>query len=259
MKVVLFCGGLGTRLRDYDENIPKPMVTVGARPIIWNLMRYYAHYGHKEFVLCLGHKSEVIKKYFLQYDECMSNDFELSEGARKVLLLNNDIAEWRITFADTGANSEIGERLRRVRPYLTDDDVFLANYADCLSDLPLPAFIGEFMSKTQVAAFVTVPPNTSFHYVSVENGLVTDVTDIAKTRLRVNGGFFIFRKKIFDYLEEGKDLVADAFPRLIKERQLAAYGYDGFWKAMDTFKDKVELDKLVAKGNPPWEIWRRKR
>ncbi len=257
MKVVLFCGGLGTRLRDYDENIPKPMVTVGYRPIIWNLMRYYAHFGHKEFVLCLGYKAEAFKKYFLQYDESLSNDFQLSDGGRKVDLLNSDIAEWRITFADTGASSEIGERLRRVRKYLGDDDVFLANYADCLSDLPLPGYIDNFLAQKRVAGFVTVPPNTSFHYVSVENGLVTDVADIAKTNLRVNGGFFVFRKQIFDYLGPGEDLVGHAFPRLIAERQLAAYDYTGFWKAMDTFKDKVELDKLVGKGNPPWEVWRR--
>lgn len=257
MKVVLFCGGLGTRLRDYDENIPKPMVSVGYRPIIWNLMKYYAHFGHKEFVLCLGYKADVIKKYFLEYNECTSNDFELSEGGKNIRLIESDISDWRITFADTGANSEIGERLRRVQRYLGDDDVFLANYADCLSDLPLQSYIDDFLSKSHVASFVTVPPNTSFHYVSVENGLVTDVTDIAQTKLRVNGGFFIFRKKIFDYLGEGEDLVADAFPRLIKERQLAAYPYDGFWKAMDTFKDKVQLDKLVAKGKPPWELWRR--
>ena len=257
MKVVLFCGGLGTRLRDYDENIPKPMVSVGHRPIIWNLMRYYAHYGHKDFVLCLGYKADTIKKYFLDYNECTSNDFELSEGGRKIRLMNEDIRDWRITFADTGAQSEIGERLRQVRKYLGDDDIFLANYADCLSDLPLPKYIDQFVAKDTVAGFVTVPPNTSFHYVSVEQGLVTDVTDIAKTKLRVNGGFFIFRKKIFDYLGEGEDLVGDAFPRLIKERQLAAYDYDGFWKAMDTFKDKVQLDKLVATGKPPWEIWRR--
>ena len=139
MKVVLFCGGMGMRLRDYSDQIPKPLVEVGQRPILWHLMKYYAHFGHKDFILCLGHGASKIKDYFLQYNECSTNDFVLSEGGRTVELLNTDIHDWTITFVDTGRNSSIGERLRRVRPYLGDDEMFLANYADGLSDLDLDA------------------------------------------------------------------------------------------------------------------------
>ena len=149
MKVVLFCGGLGMRLRDYSDQIPKPLVEVGDRPILWHLMRYYAHYGHKEFILCLGHGSQKIKDYFLQYDECSTNDFVLSEGGSKVELLNTDIHDWTITFVDTGTGSLIGERLRQVERFLGDDEYFLANYADGLSDLPLDEYVDGFRRPGQ--------------------------------------------------------------------------------------------------------------
>jgi glucose-1-phosphate cytidylyltransferase len=256
MKVVLFCGGLGTRLRDYDESVPKPMVTIGYRPIMWHLMKYYAHYGHKDFVLCLGYKADVIKQYFLSYNEALSNDFVLADGGRQVELLNSDIHDWRITFADTGPASAIGERLRQVRRHVAGEEIFLANYSDCLTDLNLSAFVDHFCRSGKVAGFVTVVPNTSFHYVESSGGLVTRLMDARNSALRVNGGFFVFRNKIFDYLREGEELVEAPFARLIEEKQLMAYEYDGFWKAMDTFKDKQQLDELLRKGSPPWEIWR---
>jgi glucose-1-phosphate cytidylyltransferase len=258
MKVVLFCGGLGMRLRDYDEKVPKPMVTVGYRPIMWHLMRYYAHFGYKDFVLCLGYRADVIKQYFLDYNEALSNDFVLAEGGQKVELLSTDIHDWRITFADTGANSPIGERLRQVRPYLEGEDMFLANYTDCLTDLDLRTYVERFRESGRVAGLLTVAPSVSFHYVtSGDDGLVKELTDVRSTPLRVNGGFFIFRPRIFDYLREGDDLVDGCFRRLIGEGQLMGYPYDGFWKAMDTFKDKQQFDELLAEGRPPWEVWRR--
>jgi glucose-1-phosphate cytidylyltransferase len=258
MKVVLFCGGLGTRLRDYDENIPKPMVAIGNRPIMWHLMKYYAHFGHKDFVLCLGYKGDVIKQYFLNYNECLSNDFVLTQGGQRVELVNSDIQDWRITFADTGAISPLGERLRRVRQYVAGEEIFLANYTDCVTDLDLPAFVESFRRSGKIAAFVTVAPNVSYHYVTVgADGLVTSLHDIRSTQLRVNGGFFAFRQAIFDYLKEGDELVNGPFERLIAEEQLLGYQYDGFWKAMDTFKDKQQLDELYARGHPPWRVWRR--
>jgi glucose-1-phosphate cytidylyltransferase len=257
MKVVLFCGGQGMRLRDYDENIPKPMVTIGYRPIMWHLMKYYAHFGHKDFILCLGYKADVIKQYFLNYNEALSNNFVLGEGGRRVDLLSSDIHDWRITFVDTGATSAIGERLRQVQPYLEDEEMFLANYSDCLTDMPLPAMIQQFCTGGKVAGFVTVSPNVSYHYVAANNGVVTALTDVRDTPLRVNGGFFAFRKQIFDYLRPGEELVDGPFHRLIAQQQLYAYEYDGFWKAMDTFKDKQQLDELLSRGTPPWEVWHR--
>jgi glucose-1-phosphate cytidylyltransferase len=258
MKVVLFCGGLGTRLRENEDSVPKPMVNIGYRPIMWHLMKYYAHHGHKDFILCLGYKADVIKQYFLGYNECLSNDFVLDGGGHKVDLLNSDIHDWKITFVDTGPTSPIGERMRRVREHLRGEEMFLANYSDCLTDLDLGAYVDEFKARKVVAGMVTVPPNVSFHYVAVDNDMVTSIADARSTPLRVNGGFFVFRQEIFDYINAGEELVEAPFDRLIAKRQLLAYEYNGFWKAMDTFKDKQQMDALLAKGNPPWEIWRRR-
>ena len=137
MKVVLFCGGQGMRMREFSETIPKPMVPIGYRPIMWHLMRYYAHFGHKDFILCLGYRGDSIKEYFLNYKEWLSNDFVLSGGGADVQLLSSDIDDWRITFVDTGTHSNIGERLRAVRPHLEGEEIFLANYSDGLTDAPL--------------------------------------------------------------------------------------------------------------------------
>jgi len=257
MKVVLFCGGLGMRLRDYAENVPKPMVPIGYRPIIWHLMKYYAHYGHKDFILCLGYGGDVIKHYFLNYEECVSNDFVLSEGGRKRELLNSDISDWRITFVETGQNSNIGQRLKAVEPHLAGEEAFLANYSDGLTDLPLPEQIAHFRAHGAVASFLCVKPNLSYHFVSKDQGgRVSSFRDIAQSGLRVNGGFFVFKQDIFRYIEEGDELVVQPFQRLVREQQLVAYDYDGFWLPMDTAKDKKRVDDLYAQGNPPWEVWR---
>ena len=260
MKVVLFCGGLGMRLRDYAENVPKPMVPVGYRPILWHLMKYYAHWGHKEFILCLGYKGDVIKNFFLNYEECVSNDFILSDGGRTRELLTSDIQDWTITFVDTGLTSSIGERLRAVRKHLAGEEAFLANYADGLTDLPLPEQIAHFREREKVASFLCVKPNLSYHHVdTAPDGTVKGFTEIADSGVRVNGGFFVFRQEIFDYLHEGEDLVAEPFERLIARDQLLAYRYDGFWLPVDTAKDKKRIDDLHATGHAPWELWKNGR
>jgi glucose-1-phosphate cytidylyltransferase len=258
MKVVLFCGGLGMRLRDYSETIPKPMVTIGNRPILWHVMKYYAHYGFKDFILCLGYRADAIKNYFLNYNECASNDFVLSGGGKKLELFNSDIQDWRITFADTGISSNIGQRLKAVEKYLDGEEEFLANYSDGLTDLPLIHQLEHFREQDKMASFLCVRPNLSYHVVSVEegNGIVSGINAIAGGSLRINGGFFIFRKKIFDYIGDKEELVEEPFQRLIEEKQLLGYSYDGFWASMDTFKDKQQLDNLCTAGVAPWEIWK---
>jgi glucose-1-phosphate cytidylyltransferase len=257
MKVVLFCGGLGTRLREYSETVPKPMVTIGYRPIVWHLMKYYAHYGHREFILCLGYRGDLIKQYFLGYDECLSNDFELSAGGKDVRLFGRDIADWRITFADTGLHANIGQRLRAVQRYLGDDATFLANYSDGLSDLPLPEYLEHFRRQDRIASFVGVRPSQSFHAVSLgRNSLVLDIRHVGSSDLWINGGFFAFKREIFDYLKEGEELVEEPFQRLIQIEQLTAYRHHGFWACMDTLKDKQLFDDMDARGNTPWAVWK---
>jgi glucose-1-phosphate cytidylyltransferase len=257
MKVVLFCGGLGMRLRDYSESIPKPMVAVGYRPILWHVMRYYAHFGHKDFILCLGYKADSIKQYFLRYDETVSNDFVMTDGGRKIDLLASDIQDWKITFVDTGLNSNIGVRLKTVQPYLRDEEMFLANYSDGVSDLPLPAMIEYFRAKDAAACFAGVCPTQSFHLVSLaDGGRVNSIRHVKDVGMRINGGFFVFRQEIFDWMKPGEELVQEPFQRLAAAGRLVAYPYDGFWACMDTFKDKQLLEDLYSHGQVPWEVWK---
>lgn len=258
MKVVLFCGGLGTRLREHSETIPKPLVQVGYRPILWHLMRYYAHFGHKDFILCLGYRGDLIREYFLNYNEAMTNDFVLSDGGRNVELLSRDLDGWRITFADTGLHSNIGQRLLRVRKYLEGETEFLANYADGLSDLPLDELIADFRRRGVVASFATVNSPLSFHTVSTNAaGVVTSVGTMKASGVRIDGGFFAFRREILDHIRDGEELIEQTFERLIAKRAVAAWPHDGFWQAMDTFKDKINFDRMEAQGNCPWMVWRK--
>lgn len=257
MKVVLFCGGLGMRLKDHTEHIPKPMATIGYRPLLWHVMKYYAHFGHRDFILCLGFGADVIKNYFLTYSECLSNDFVLSQGGKQLHLLNSDIQDWNITFVDTGVRSNIAQRLKAVEKYLEGEEVFLANYSDGLTDLPLPEQLAHFHDEGRIASFLCVRPNVSFHFVSLTSaGVVEAIQDVAQADLRINGGYFIFRNEIMRYIRPGEELLQEPFHRLVAEKQLVAYRYDGFWASMDTFKDKLLLDDLYAQDLAPWEVWK---
>ena len=238
LKVVLFCGGLGLRMRDYSDTIPKPMVTIGSRPVLWHVMKYYAHFGHKDFILCLGYKGESIREYFRHVS-------------------SRNIQGWNITFVDTGISATIGERLKAVERYLDGEQVFLANYSDGLTDLALPDYVDFFRTQDKVAAFLCVKTPQTFHVVEVaDDGLVSAVAPIRDSEVWINGGFFVFRDEIFRYLRESEDLVAEPFRRLITARQLLAYKYDGFWAAMDTFKDRQILEAMYVSESPPWRVWR---
>jgi glucose-1-phosphate cytidylyltransferase len=257
MKVVLFCGGLGTRIREYPEPVPNPMITIGYRPILWHVMKYYAHYGHKDFILCLGYKADVIKSYFLNYDECLSNNFILSMGGKKLKLMNSDIQDWNITFVDTGMQANVGQRLKAVEPYLEGESAFLANYSDGLTDLPLPEYIDHFLDRGTTGSFLAVSAPYSSHVVSLDqNHLVRGVTPISKSGMLINGGFFVFRQEVFDYINAGEELVEKPFERMIEKEQLLAYKYDGYWACMDTFKDRQQLEDMYTRGEAPWEVWK---
>jgi len=258
MKVVLFCGGAGMRLRGYSEDVPKPMVTIGSRPVLWHVMKYYAHFGHKDFILCLGYKASVIKNYFLQYEESVSNDFVMSKGGRQLEFMQRDIDDWRITFVDTGQRSTIGDRLRLVEPYLQGEDVFLANYSDGLTDFPLTTLIEEFSRRDGYATFLSVQPRSSsldtVHLA--EDGSVQAIRSMKDSNVWVNGGYFVLRKEVFRYLKPEEEFVYEPMQRMIAEGRVWSHRYEGFWQCMDTFKDKQILDELESSGAAPWCVWK---
>jgi glucose-1-phosphate cytidylyltransferase len=258
MKVVLFCGGMGLRLRDADQ-IPKPMAVIGYRPILWYVMKYFAHFGHKDFILCLGYRGDLIKQFFLNYNEYLTNDFVFSEGGRRLSAENSDLRDWKITFADTGLHSNLGERLLAVRKHLDGEDLFLANYCDGLTDLDLRSYLDFARRQDKIATFLSVRPNLSYHIVQTgPDGSVTEIRELMHSGMRINAGFFVLKKDIFKYLHPGEELVVKPFQRLIEKKQLAALEYDGFFAAMDTFKDKQYLEGLYERGEAVWEVWKQK-
>ncbi|MFB9909156.1 glucose-1-phosphate cytidylyltransferase [Allokutzneria oryzae] len=255
MKVVLFCGGYGMRMRTGSaDDLPKPMHPVGPRPLLWHVMRYYAHFGHTDFVLCLGYGAQYIKDYFLNYSEAASNDFVLRDG--KVELLSSDISDWTITFVNTGQDSPIGERLRRVRHLVEDEEIFLANYADVLTDAPLDDMVNRVRTTGAAASMMVVPPQSSFHCVELgESGKVSGITPVSSLPLWENGGYFVLRPEVFDHLPPHGDLVEDACGALAKQERLIAYPYRGFWQPADTVKERAALERGYAVGDRPWMLW----
>lgn len=256
MKVVLFCGGRGVRLQHEGSSLPKPLVPIGERPILWHLMKYYAHHGHRDFILCLGYKAEAIKRFFVEYDEWVTNDFTLAGGGRELQLSGKDIDDWRITFVDTGLDVPVGQRLRAVRDLLEGEEIFLANYADGVSDLPLPNMIEHFLGSGATASFLTVRPHHSLHVVqAAADGRIQRIEAMSESDIWINGGFFVLRNTVFDVLHEGEELVLEPFERLIARDSLVSYRHTGFWASMDTFKDKLMLEGMHAEGRAPWQVW----
>lgn len=257
VKVVLFCGGLGMRMREGASSVPKPMNMIGDRPLLWHVMRYYAHFGHTDFILCLGYGANAVKDYFVHYDETQSNDFTLVAGGRDIEMHSTDITDWTITFIDTGLRSSIGERLMRVRHLVEHEEVFLANYADTLTDAPLNALVDRFRTTpAAVASMLAVPPVSTHHVVEVGgDGVVTRVREVRDLMQYENGGYFVLRPAIFDVLREGEDMVPHAFARLVADGRLLAQRHHGFWRAADTFKDRVELEEMFQGGQCPWMVW----
>ena len=256
MKVAIFCGGLGTRLREHSDTIPKPLVNIGPQPMLWYLMKYYAYYGHTDFIICLGYRGDLIKNFFLDYDERHAGNLLLSQGKSISDSSSSDVADWNIQFVDTGLHSNIGMRLRAVQPYLEGEKIFLANYSDQLSDLPLPDYLSGFERSNAIAGFVSVQPPQSYHFATIsDGGAVLGMRAADQEDLWINGGYLALRQEIFDYLHEGEELVEEPFQRLIDAGRLYSYKYTGFWRSMDTFKDKIIFDRMWGQRDEPWKTW----
>jgi glucose-1-phosphate cytidylyltransferase len=256
MKIVLFCGGFGLRMRDASGQVPKPLIPVGQEPILLHIMKYYAHFGHREFILCLGYQADVIRSFFLDGRDDILDGLVIARDGWARDELRREARDWDITFVDTGLHSNIGDRLRAVRDYVRDEELFLANYSDVLTDAPLPAMIAGVRKQEAVASFLAVKPTYSFHVVSFEgSNRVRDIEAASTADLWVNGGYFVLRPDIFDYMEQGDELVEAPFRRLIAENRLLGYQHHGFWAPMDTLKDRQNLNTLFETGERPWAIW----
>lgn len=260
MKTVILCGGYGTRIRDIAENIPKPMIPIGGVPILWHIMKYYAKWGHKEFILCLGYKAEVIKDFFLNY-EAQTRDFTLTLGSQKSIKYHSahDESDWRVTLVNTGLNAMTGARLRKVRSYVTDAENFMLTYGDGLSDVNLDALIKFHKDAGKILTVTGVrPPGRFGELMGDGNGLVTEFNEKPQASAGlISGGFFVCRKEILDYLDDREDLMFEQDPiqRLVADRQMMVYKHPGFWQPMDTYRDYNYLNDLVKEGAAPWQIW----
>jgi len=253
MQVVLFCGGLGTRIREYSDSVPKPMIPLGHQPILRHVMQYYSDYGHDEFILCLGYKANVIKDFFLNARPQSFADCVISDGGRDVRVLDEHPRDWRVTLIDTGIWRNIGERLWAVRNFVGGEDIFLANYSDGLTDVDLDDMLSRFRASGKLACFLAVRPPLTYHLADIaEDGRVREFRTSTTSDIWINGGYFLFRGEIFDYMREGEELVLEPFARLIAEDKLMAYKHEGFWRSMDTLRDWQALEDMVEKGNMPW-------
>ena len=250
MKVVIFCGGMGVRMGEATLRTPKPMINVGGQPILWHLMKWYASWGHKEFILCLGYRAEVVRRYFLQYDSARVNGFGTS--GQGVHLLGNGMDGWHIRFLDTGVHASIADRLSATRPHIGEDELFLCTYGDGLTDAPLDDMVERLVVSEKTGMFMSVRPRLSYHVVDADDsGTVRSIDPMASANVRINGGFFVLRPRIFDELRPGDDFM-DCAARLAVQGDMTAYRYDGLWAPMDTMKDKQDLDAIVENGNVPW-------
>jgi glucose-1-phosphate cytidylyltransferase len=253
MKVVLFCGGLGMRIREYSESIPKPMIPVGHQPILWHVMQYYSRYGHTDFILALGYKANIIKEFFLNYRPQAFADCVVSGSGAHVELLSEPDADWRVTLIDTGVWRNIGERLWAVRDHVKDEKIFLANYSDGLTNLNLDDMVGRFKKSGKLACFLAVRPPLTYHVADIgADGRVRELRLASRSDMWINAGYFVLRPEIFDYMNEGEELVVEPFSRLIEANQLMAYKHEDFFRSMDTLKDRQILEEMVEQGRMPW-------
>lgn len=257
MKVVILCGGFGTRLKEETELKPKPMVEIGRMPILWHIMKTYAHYGFNEFILCLGYKGEVIKEYFYNY-EVLSNDFTIELGTKIIEVHSNHLESgWKITLVDTGLNAMTGARVKRIERFI-DGDTFLLTYGDGVTDLDINKVLQYHKSHGKIGTVTGVHPPSRYGELSIQKDQVISFKEKPKTHnSSINGGYFIFTRKFFNYVknDDGCILEREPLEKLTSEGELKVFHHKGFWQCMDTYRDYKYLNELWESGQVPWKMW----
>lgn len=254
MKVVILCGGLGTRLKEETEFKPKPLIEIGGKPILWHIMKIYSHFGCNDFVLCLGYKGHMIKDYFLKHRE-MLNDFTLNVNKGHIDHHNNEAGDWNITFAETGSDTNTGGRLKKVEKYVADDN-FLMTYGDGVSDVNINELLAHHLKKGKIATLTSIQPMSRFGIVEFNSDhAIKSFKEKPKLDGWINGGFFVFKKEFFNYLDGNPILEQEPLRKLAEENQLVAYPHTGFWECMDTYRDFEFLNKLWKEGKAFWKVW----
>ena len=261
MKVVILCGGYGTRIRGVADNLPKPMVPIGNFPIVWHIMKYYSTMGHNEFILCLGYKSKVIKDYFLNYETGIS-DLSIILGKKnsmKILNTHNEL-DWKITFAETGLDSMTGARIKKIQKYIKPNETFMLTYGDGLSNVDLNALISFHKSHNKTLTLTGVCPAARFGEIKADsNGKITEFTEKpAKTKGKINGGFFIANYSLFNHIDNNRDDIIferETMSNLVNAEQIMQYDHNGFWQPMDTMREWQMLNTMYSDKKAPWKIW----
>lgn len=256
MKVVILCGGKGTRMRDMTEFIPKPLVQIGGKPIIWHIMKTYAQYGFTDFILCLGYKGSMIKEYFVHHD-WMNNDFTLNLRSNKKTIVNhsNQLEDWNVTFVDTGLETMTGGRIKRVEPYIGEEE-FMVTYGDGVANIDINKLLAQHKKMGKIATLTAIHPMSQFGVLEATDSLVKSFKEKPRLDGIINGGFFVFNRKIFSYLKEDSTILEEEPLRtLTREQQLALYEHHEFWKCMDTPKDAADLNRMWDENKAEWKVW----
>ncbi len=256
MKTVILCGGRGTRLGEHGASVPKALIEIGEQPVIWHLLKIYAHYGFDDFVLCLGFLSDKIKRFFIER-QWLNADFTIDANSNQSLLeMNKAFENWRVTFAETGLETNTGGRLKKVQKYLVGEETFFVTYGDGLANINLDELLRFHKSHGKIATLTAVHPRTNFGIIKLDGeNLVSEFHEKPVMNEWINGGFFVFNREIFDYLDENCILEREPLERLAQEKQLAAFPHEKFWKCVDTYKDNIEFNELWNEGKADWKVW----
>lgn len=258
MKVVILCGGKGTRLKEHTESLPKPLIEIGGRPILWHIMKIYFAHGFDDFILCLGYKGQAIKEYFTEYLSWKHHDFELdlSAEAPRVRLLNQGLEKWKITFVDTGLETNTGGRIKRAAPFLQPGESFMATYGDGVADIDICRLVEFHAAHKKLGTVTAVRPALQFGVLDVErDGRVSRFAEKPALERWINGGFFVFRAEFLEYLDDNDVLEQAPLERLSRNGELMAYRHESYWKCMDTYKDTTTLNEIWLSGQSPWKLW----